>query len=57
MKYGRWFVSTGFRRRPGGWWHLLLAIHRKWRVGFVKPRAKLNYRRLYAGPLEIEWSF
>ena len=57
MKYGKWFVSTGFRRRPGGWWHLLLAVHREWRASFVKPAAKPKYRRLYIGPLEIEWSY
>lgn len=56
MKYGKWFVSTGFRRRAGGWWHLLLAVHRRWRVDFVTPPAKPGYRRLYVGPFEIEWS-
>lgn len=56
MKFGRWFVSTGFRRYGEDWWHLLFAVHRQWRMRFVRPASKPNYRRLYIGPLEIEWS-
>jgi hypothetical protein len=54
---GRYFISTGFqRRRHGGFWHLLVAVHRRWRLAFVRPHSKPHYRRLYIGPLEIEWS-
>jgi hypothetical protein len=56
MKFGRWYVSTGFRRFGADWWHLLFALHQRWRVAFVKPASKPDYRRLYLGPLEIEWS-
>jgi hypothetical protein len=56
MKFGRWYVSTGFRRFGEDWWHVLFAIHRRWRVAFVKPIAKPHYRRIYIGPLEIEYS-
>lgn len=53
-----WFISTGFRRRQsGGFWHLLIAMHKRWRLAFVKPAAKPGYRRIYIGPLEIEWSW
>jgi hypothetical protein len=52
------FITTGFQRRSGGgFWHLLIAVHRSWRVDFVKPPAKPGYRRLYIGPIEIEWSW
>lgn len=51
------FITTGFQpRRGGGFWHLLIAWHRHWRFAFVKPAAKIGYRRLYIGPIEIEWS-
>lgn len=54
---GRQYISTGFRaRRGGGWWHVLIAVHRRWRLAFVRPHSKPGYRRLYVGPLEIEWS-
>jgi hypothetical protein len=45
------FVVVGFGRIN----HILLALHRRWRVEFVKPSGKPGYRRLYLGPLEIEW--
>lgn len=51
------FITTGFRRRrSGGFWHLLVALHKRWRVDYVRPPGKPNYRRLYIGPVEIEWS-
>lgn len=56
MKFGRWFVSTGFRCYSDGIWHALIALHKRWRVDFVKPVAKPGYCRLYIGPIEIEWS-
>jgi hypothetical protein len=57
MKLGKWFVSTGIRqRRSGRWWHVLVAVHRKWRVDFVRVAMKPGYSRLYLGPVEIEWS-
>lgn len=54
MKAGRFFISTGFYRPDAG--HLLFALHRRWRFDYVRPAAKPDYRRLYIGPLEIEWS-
>lgn len=54
MKAGRFFLSTGFYQ--SGTRHLLFALHRRWRLAFVRPAAKPDYRRLYLGPLEIEWS-
>lgn len=58
MKSGKWFLSTGLRGTHGkGYWHLLIALHASWRVAFVKPDAKPNYRRLFFGPIEIEWSY
>jgi hypothetical protein len=57
MKYGKWFVSTGFHpSRDGGWWHLLIAAHRQLRFDFVRPAMKPGYSRLYIGFIEIEWS-
>ncbi|WP_156912305.1 hypothetical protein [Roseibium algicola] len=57
MKYGKVYVSTGFKQKSsGGFWHLLFALHRRWRLAFVRPDGKPEYRRLYVGPLEIEWS-
>lgn len=56
MKIGRIFVSTGFYRFGTNWRHLLVALHRRWRLDYVRPVAKPDYRRLYIGPLEIEWS-
>lgn len=57
MKTGKWFLSTGFQPgRTGGWWHLLVAVHRRWQLRFVRPGGKPSYRRLYLGPFEIEWS-
>lgn len=57
MIVGKCFISTGFvKRARSGYWHALLAIHRRWRVGFVRPSQKPSYRRLYLGPFEIEWS-
>lgn len=51
------YLSTGFKpARGGGYWHILLAVHRRWRLAFVRPPMKPEYRRLYIGPLEIEWS-
>lgn len=46
---GRCFVS--FRIASG---FLLFALHRRWRLDFVRPPAKPGYRRWYVGPLEIE---
>jgi hypothetical protein len=58
MKFGKWFVSTGIREhRRGGWWHVLVAVHRRWRIDFIKVMAKPEYRRLFIGPIEIEWSW
>lgn len=56
MRMGRYYISSGFRRCSVGWWHILLAVHRRWRFAFVQPSAKPEYRRLYIGPLEVEWS-
>ena len=58
MRYGRCYISTGFKQKRGGrgFWHLLFALHRHWRVAFVRPDGKPGYRRLYVGPVEIEWS-
>lgn len=56
MKVGFVFVSTGFYQSEGSWRHNLVALHRRWRFAFVRPAAKPNYRRLYIGPVEIEWS-
>ena len=51
------YVSTGLRpARGGGFWHLLVAVHGRWRFAFIRPAMKPNYRRLYIGPIEIEWS-
>lgn len=53
----RWYVSTGFRHKyDGRTFHILAAIHRRWRLAFVRPYAKADYRRLYVGPFEFEWS-
>lgn len=54
MKAGRFFISTGFYQN--GTRHLLVALHRRWRFTYVRPSAKPDYRRLYLGPVEIEWS-
>jgi hypothetical protein len=52
VKTGRCFVSLLTARG-----HILAALHRRWRFEFVVPPGKLGfYRRLYVGPLEIEWS-
>ena len=56
MIIGRYYVSTGFRPYHSGFWHLLFAVHRRWRIAFVRPDAKPDYRRVYFGPVEIEWS-
>lgn len=56
MRSGKWFLSTGFQRHANGWWHVLVALHLKWRLDFVRPQGKPGYRRIYLGPLEIEWS-
>ncbi len=56
MKLGLVFVSTGFYRQGRNWRHQLIALHRRWRFDYVRPAAKPDYRRLYLGPLEIEWS-
>lgn len=57
MRYGRYYVSTGFKpSNTGGHWHFLIAVHLRWRWAFVRPDAKPEYRRLYVGPLEFEWS-
>lgn len=56
MIFGKWFVSSGFRPRRNGFWHVLVAFHSRWRIDFVKPSAKPGYNRLYVGPIEIEWS-
>lgn len=54
MKTGRYFISTGFRDAKSG--HCLVALHKQWRLSFVRPHGKPGYRRLYIGPFEIEWS-
>lgn len=56
MKMGRYYLSTGFIRTAEGTRHLLVALHRNWRFTFVRPAAKPEYRRIYVGPIEIEWS-
>lgn len=56
MKAGKWFLSTGFRCYSDGFWHLLVAVHRRWRIDYLEPHAKPGYRRVYLGPIEIEWS-
>ncbi len=57
MITGRYFISTGFlRHRNGGFWHLLVAFRWGWRFAFIRPSSKPHYRRLYIGPVEIEWS-
>jgi hypothetical protein len=54
---GRYFLSTGPRRlKRGGYWHVLLAVRRRWRAAFVQVHTKPGYRRFYFGPFEIEWS-
>lgn len=54
MKIGRYFISTGFSGSQSG--HLLVALHMRWRLASVRPHGKPGYRRLYIGPIEIEWS-
>jgi hypothetical protein len=54
MKAGRFFISTGFYQSSTR--HLLVALHRRWRLAYVRPAAKPDYRRLYIGPLAVEWS-
>lgn len=56
MKLGRIFISTGFYRSGTAWRHCLVALHRRWRIAYVRPAGKPYYRRLYIGPLEVEWS-
>jgi len=56
MKLGRLFISTRFYRSGTTWRHYLVALHRRWRIAYVRPAGKPNYRRLYIGPVEIEWS-
>lgn len=57
MIVGRTYISTGFRRTRGDvLWHVLGALHRRWRLAFVRPPGKPGYRRIYVGPVEIEWS-
>ncbi len=39
--------------------HLLLGFRphpKNWRIYFIKPPARPGYKRIYAGPFEIEWS-
>lgn len=57
MKAGRYFISTGFKRCNDGFWHLLVAVHRHWRLDFVRPVARPGYRRIYVGFIEVEWSY
>jgi len=49
IKAGRCFVSLLNSRG-----HLLIALHRHWRLDFVRPPGKPGYARLYVGPVEIE---
>lgn len=51
IKTGPCFASLCYGRVS----HILIALHRRWRLAFVKPPGKPGYRRLYVGPLEIEW--
>lgn len=56
MIVGRYYVSTGAQRlKSGGWWHVLIAVRRRWRAALVQVHSKPGYRRLYIGPVEIEW--
>lgn len=57
MKTGRWFISTGFRRAKRHWWRGEIAVHRRWRLAFVRPWWSTCTWRLYVGPIEIGWSF
>jgi hypothetical protein len=52
----KWYISTGFRGRPGAWRHVLIALRWPMRFAYVRPDAKPEYRRVYIGPVEIEWS-
>jgi hypothetical protein len=36
--------------------HVTLCLRWRWHLYFIKPASKTHYRRLYLGPLEIEWS-
>lgn len=45
------YVSFQFKK--GG--HLLFALRKQWHWYFVKPHGKPGYKRMYLGPLEIEW--
>lgn len=56
MKTGHYWISTGFVRTCRGDWHILVAVHRRWRLDYLTPFGKPEYRRLYIGPLEFEWS-
>jgi hypothetical protein len=57
MIVGKNYISTGYlRKAAGGWWHLLVAVHRRWRLDFVRLEYPDARRRLYVGPFEIEWS-
>lgn len=57
MRYGKlddlrgvgYFVSFG---RPGR--HVLLAVRNRMRFALLRVAAKIDYRRLYIGPFEIE---
>lgn len=35
--------------------HLLFALRNRCYLAYVEPAANLQYRRLFVGPLEIEW--
>lgn len=65
LKYGK-FADRN-RRGDGvygtvkGWygaysWHVTFALHKGLNLGFVIPPGNPFYRRLYFGPVEIEWS-
>lgn len=57
MITGKYFISTGYKEYEGNLWHILFALHKEFKIAFVKPESKPNYRRIYIGWLEIEYSF
>lgn len=56
MKTGKWYITTGFIKSGRWYWHLLGAVHRRWRLSLVRPGWRPGYKRIYLGPFEIEFS-
>jgi hypothetical protein len=51
LKTGKYFVAVVWDEYNK---HVLLSLHKKWRLKVVHLKYKCGYTRIYIGPLEIE---